>query len=62
VLVYVVDDFLYVAICGLFALYILDLPPSSVCEVCDEVSLCACSVADGSDEVWSVVFWFMLWL
>ena len=49
-LIHVVDDFLVVAICGLFALCDLDLPSSFVCGVCGGVSLCVSGVAYGSDE------------
>jgi hypothetical protein len=57
-----VDDFLDVAICGVLALYDLDLSPSSVCGVRDEDSLRVYGVANGSDEVRLIVFRSVLWV
>ena len=57
-----VDDFFDVIIFGVLALYDLDMSPSSVCGVRDKAYLRVCGVANGPDEVRSVVFRFLLWV
>ena len=60
-LIYVVDDLLDVAICGVLALYDFDISFSSVCGVNKRHPSEFFCVADCSYEVRSVVFWYVLW-
>ena len=57
----VFDDCLYVTVGGVFAFDDLDPPSATICEVFNEFLLCVEVVSDRPDEVWFVVFGFMLW-
>jgi hypothetical protein len=57
----VVNYCLYVAVGGVFAFVDLDLPSATVCEVFNECPLCVEGVLDRLDEVWFVMFGFMMW-
>ena len=56
-----VDNCLYVAIGGVFALNDLDLSLATICGVFNEFGLRVKDVLNRPDEVWSVVFGFILW-
>ena len=57
-----VDDCLHVAVGGVFAFKILNLPLATVCEVFDKFALCVEGVSNRPDEVRFVVSGFMLWV
>ncbi len=57
-----IDDCLYVAVGGVFAFDDLNLPLATVCEVFNEFALCVEGVSNRPDEVWFIVFGFMLWV
>ena len=56
----VVSDCLYVAIGGVFPFDDLDMSLATICEVVDKFDLCVKGVPNRSDEVWFVIFGFML--
>ena len=57
-----VDDCLHAAICRVFAFDDLNLSLSAVCEIFDLFALRVEGEANRPDEVWFVVFGFMLWV
>ncbi len=58
----VVENYLYVAINGVFAFNVLNLSLATICEVFYEFALCVEGETHRSYEVWFVVFGFMLWV
>ena len=58
----VIDDFVCAAVSGVFAFDDLNLPSAAICEVLNEFPLCVVGVPVCPDEVWFMVFRFMLWM
>ena len=56
----VFDDVVNVAIGSVLTFYKLELSSAPICVVYSESSLRGEHIANRPDEVWSVVFWFML--
>ena len=57
-----IHDCLYVAVGGLFAFDDLDMSSATTCEVFNEFPVCVEGVPGSRDEVWFVLFEFMLWV
>ena len=57
-----VDDYLYVAIGGVFAFDDLDLSLATICEVFNEFALCAEGAPNRPDDVRFVMFGLVLWV
>ena len=56
-----IDDCLYVAVDGVFAFDYLDLLSATIREAFNDFLLCLEGVPDHPDEVWFVMFGFVLW-
>jgi len=56
------DNCLYDAVGGVFAFDDLNLPLATICQVFNKSPLCVEGVPDRPDEVWFVLFGFMLWV
>ena len=57
-----IDDCLHIAVRGVFAFDDLDLLSAMVCEFFNRFPLCDEGVPVRPDEVWLVMFGFMLWV